>query len=169
MTIRLIQAIVNKLKSTHSMTSIAQDCNLSTPTISRVFKYIQYTNTSMPKVLSIDEFKWNAGRKFQGIITDPKNRTVLDILEGREQYILSDYFKRFTDRDKVKYFVMDMYCPYKEIAETYFKNATIVIDKHNFIRQATWVLPDRLLLAITVRAFDRVRKQEQKKFYTKRR
>ncbi|PKM58493.1 MAG: hypothetical protein CVU98_00845 [Firmicutes bacterium HGW-Firmicutes-3] len=42
------------------------------------------------------------------------------------------------------------------MAETYFKNATIVIDKYHWIRQI-------------IRAFDRVRKQKQKKFYKTRR
>jgi transposase len=46
---------------------------------------------------------------------------------------------------------MDMWKPYKEVAETFFKNATIVIDKYHFIRQVIW-------------AFERVRKSEQKKF-----
>lgn len=155
MTTRLIQCIVKRMKSTHSMSSIAKECNLSIPTVFRIFRYVNYINTSMPEVLSIDEFKGNAGRKFQGIITDPKKRKVLDILEGREQHILTNYFKNYSDRHKVKYFIMDMYRPYKEIAETYFKNAIIVIDKYHFIRQVTW-------------AFDRVRTQEQKKFYTTR-
>lgn len=156
MTTRLIKYIINQMKSTHSMTSIAAHCNLSIPTIFRVFKYIDYTNTKMPEVLSIDEFKGNAGRKYQCIITDPKNKNVLDILEGREQHILTSYFRNFKDRNNVKYFVMDMWKPYKDIAETFFKNATIVIDKYHFVRQVTW-------------AFDRVRKQEQKKFHPSRR
>lgn len=156
MTSRLIAYVIKKMKSTHSMTSIAKECNITIPTIFRIFKYIDYKCSYMPTVLSIDEFKGNAGRKFQGIITDPKNKKVLDILEGREYHVLSSYFRQFPDRNNVQYFVMDMYRPYKEIAETFFKNATIVIDKYHFIRQVTW-------------AFDRVRKAEQKKFYTSRR
>ena len=156
MTTRLLQHIIRQMKSTHSMTSIAQHCNLSIPTIFRMFRFVEYKPTKLPEVLAIDEFKGNAGRKYQGILTDPKNHIVLDILEGREQHILIDYFKPFKERNQVKYFVMDMWTPYKEIAETYFKNAKIVIDKYHFIRQVTW-------------AFERVRKQEQKKFYKTRR
>ncbi|MDA3844992.1 MAG: ISL3 family transposase, partial [Vallitaleaceae bacterium] len=143
-------------RTTHSMSSIARECNLSVPTIFRLFKYISYTNTHMPEVLSIDEFKGNAGRKFQCILTDPKSRKVLDILEGREHYILSDYFRQYNDRNNVKYFVMDMWKPYKDIAETYFKNATIMIDKYHFIRQITW-------------AFDRIRRDLQKELHPHRR
>jgi transposase len=156
MTTRLIQFIIKKMHATHSMTSIARECNISITTIFRVFKYISYTNSYMPEVLSIDEFKGNAGRKFQCILTDPKSHKVLDILEGREKHILSAYFSTFKDRANVKYFVMDMWKPYKDIAETYFKNATIVIDKYHFIRQITW-------------AFDRIRRDLQKELHPHRR
>lgn len=157
MTRRLINYIITQMQSTHSMTSIAHHCNLSVPTVFRIFNYVRYVNTSLPRVLSIDEFKGNAGnKKYQCILTDPKRKKVLDILEGREHHILSDYFRQYKDRKNVEYFVMDMWQPYKDIAETYFKNATIVIDKYHFIRQVLW-------------AFDRVRKDEQKKFYTSRR
>lgn len=157
MTSRLAKYIISQMNSTHSMTSIAKHCNVSVFTVARVFKYINYSNTYLPKVLSIDEFKGNAGRgKYQCIITDPKNKRVLDILEGREQHVLSEYFRKYKDRNNVKYFVMDMWKPYKDIAETYFKNATIVIDKYHFIRQVIW-------------AFEKVRKDEQKKYASTRR
>ena len=157
MTSRLVESIIAEMKSTHSMSSIAARANVSAPTVCRVFNYINYTNTKLPKVLSIDEFKGNTtAGKYQCILTDPPHKKVLDILKTRELVELSDYFRRFTDRKNVEYFVMDMWKPYKDIAETYFKNATIVIDKYHFIRHALW-------------AFERVRKIEQKRFSKDRR
>jgi len=156
MSLRLVKYIVHQMRNCHSIKSIATECNVTTNTVFRVFKYINYPKAKLPKVLSIDEFKGNAGKKYQCILTDPKNKKVLDILEGREERVLSEYFRSFKDRDRVKYFVMDMWKPYKQIAETYFKDATIVIDKYHFIRQVIW-------------AFDRVRKEEQKKFLDSRR
>jgi len=157
MTSHLVQFIINEMQSTHSMTSIANRANVSVPTVCRVFKYVSYSNLNLPIVLSIDEFKGNTeAGKYQCIITDPQHKNVLDILKTRELAVLSDYFKRFKDRKCVRYFVMDMWKPYKDIAETYFKNATIVIDKYHFIRQVLW-------------AFEKVRKLEQKKFSKGRR
>lgn len=157
MTIRLISSIINELKSTHSLKSVAKRANVSIPTVCRVFKYVSYNLTKLPKVLSIDEFKGNTeAGKYQCIITDPHNRKVLDILKSRDSNSLIDYFKQFDNRKEVKYFVMDMWKPYKDIAETFFKNATIVIDKYHFIRQVLW-------------AFERVRVVEQKKFIKERR
>jgi transposase len=129
MTKRLISSIINEMKSTHSLKSVAQRANVSTPTVCRVFKYISYSLTKLPKVLSIDEFKGNTEEgKYQCIITDPQNRKVLDILKSRESNSLIDYFKQFDNRKDVKYFVMNMWKLYKDIAEIFFKNATIVID-----------------------------------------
>lgn len=157
MTSRLVSYIVTKMRNVYSMSSIAKECNISVSTVTRVFNYVNYSSKNLPSVLSIDEFKGNAGNhKYQCILADPKNKRVLDILKGREMHILTDYFKQFKDRKNVKYFVMDMWKPYKDIAETYFKNATIVIDKYHFIRQVIW-------------AFENVRKSEQKKFATVRR
>lgn len=157
MTSRLVQFIINEMQSTHSMASVANRANVSVPTVCRVFKYISYSNLKLPCVLSIDEFKGNTNAgKYQCIITDPQHKNVLDILPNRELAYLSDYFKSFKDRKCVKYFVMDMWKPYKDIAETYFKKATIVIDKYHFIRQVLW-------------AFEKVRKAEQKKFSKGRR
>ena len=60
------------------------------------------------------------------------------------------------DRSNVKYFVSDMYKPYAEIAQAYFPNATYVIDKYHWVRQAIW-------------AFEAVRKEIQKRFSKKHR
>ncbi len=154
---RLIRYIINEMRSVQDMTGIATRCNVSTPTIMRTFKHISYSLNKLPRVLSIDEFKGNTGlRKYQCILTDPDNKKVLDILPGREKHLLSSYFRTFPNRNEVEFFVMDMWKPYLEIAKTYFKNATIVIDKYHFIRQVLW-------------AFERVRKSVQKDFLRIRR
>ncbi|MGN1195207.1 MAG: ISL3 family transposase, partial [Acutalibacteraceae bacterium] len=70
--------------------------------------------------------------------------------------ILTDYFKAFPkeERDKVKYFVSDMWKSYSNAADTWFKNATQIVDKYHWIRQVIW-------------AFERIRKEEQKKLDSK--
>ena len=46
-----------------------------------------------------------AGEKFQCIIADAKNHKVLDILPNRKKENLIAYFRTFSTRDSVKYFV----------------------------------------------------------------
>ena len=97
----------------------------------------------LPQALSIDEFKGNASTgKYQCILVDPKKRRILDILPDRTQSHLADYWRNIPrkERLKVKFFVCDMWRPYTELAQTFFPNATIIVDKYHFIRQVTWAI-----------------------------
>ncbi|MEA5153078.1 MAG: transposase, partial [Oscillospiraceae bacterium] len=124
--------------------------NISVTTAIRYFSMVNYSCKVLPEVLSIDEFKCNAGgEKYQSIITDAKNRKVIDILPNRKKSDLIRYFKQFDNRKNVKYVVMDMNPHFREVAQICFPNATIVIDRYHVTRQAIW-------------AMERVRKAEQK-------
>ena len=141
-TTRLAFFSVSLLNSRQSVRSAA---DLSGVSVSFVFRRLKDLNFPKPKVLpqvlSIDEFKGNAGgQKFQAIITDPKKHKVIDILPSRTQATLSNYFSTFKNRKDVRFFVMDMNRAYLEIAKTYFPKATIVIDKFHVVRYVTWAL-----------------------------
>ena len=153
MTNRLSAFVINKLTDERSFTSVSKEVNLSVTTVIRIFDKVSYPKAKLPTVLSIDEFKGNTwGEKYQCILTDPVNKRVLDILPERYDSYLSSYFKQFSkaDRDKVEYFVSDMWKTYSKASDTWFVNATQIVDKYHWIRQAIW-------------AFERIRKEEQKK------
>lgn len=133
------------------MKHIAKHANLSTTTVSNRFDLLSYKPKNLPSVLSIDEFKGDTdNERYQCILVDAEHHSVLDILPNRDMNTLTEYFKKLQNRDKVRIFVMDMWKPYKTIAQTYFKNALIVIDKYHYIRQNLW-------------AFEAIRKREQKR------
>lgn len=151
---RLSAYIIDKLRCEVSFTRVAKEVNLSVSTVIRIFDFVSYSPQNLPVALSIDEFKGNTNReKYQCILTDPVNKIVLDILPKRYEYYLTQYFNSFdkADREKVMYFVSDMWKPYANISSVWFKNATQIVDKYHWIRQVIW-------------AFEAVRKQEQKKF-----
>lgn len=151
MTNRLVGYIINRLSDVHSFTSVSKEVNLSVSTIIRIFDFVGTPKVIMPAVLSIDEFKGNTGgEKYQCIITDPVNKRILDILPMRYKHYIFDYFKRF-DRTNTTHFVSDMWETYRDLSNTYFKNAKFIVDKYHFVRQVIW-------------AFEAVRKEEQKKF-----
>ena len=154
-TLRLINEIFKKAESERSFTSIAEEVNLSVSTVIRFFDMLAYdTPQELPRALSIDEFKGNTGKeKYQVIITNPDDGTVLDILPDRKQSHLISYIKQWEreDRNKVKFFVSDMWKPYAELSEAYFKQAIQLVDKYHYVRQVIW-------------AFERVRKKIQKKY-----
>lgn len=154
LTNRMTAWIISQLKSSYSFKNIAQSCGLSQYTIMRRFDMLSFKNKKLPDILSIDEFKGNTGcNKYQVILTDPKTHKVIDILPKRTKYCLSSYFRQYSksERDKVKYFVCDMYKPYKSICETYFKKAVLITDKYHWIRESVWAL-------------ENVRKRIQKQF-----
>lgn len=154
MTNRLTAYIIEQLRNTDSFTKVSRETGKSVSTVIRIFDLVSFGKPELSKVVSIDEFKGNTNKnKYQVIITDPETHRVLDILPKRTKYELITYFKQY-DQEKradVKYFVSDMYKPYREISETYFKNATIITDKYHWIRQAVW-------------SVERVRKRIQKSF-----
>ena len=154
MTSRLSAYIIERLRGTDSFTNIANEVGKSVPTVTRTFDCVSFSTPQLPEVLSIDEFKGNTNKeKYQVILTDPVNQKVLDILPARTSYELTRYFRKYErlDRQNVKYFVSDMYKPYKQLSTVWFTKATIIVDKYHWIRQTMWAL-------------DNVRKRVQKKF-----
>ena len=156
MTRRLYQSIIREMRKNYSMKSVAQQHDVSPNTVSRIFDIVNYSLNKMPSVLSIDEFKGNAGReKYQCILADPQRKKVLDILRSREKSCLIDYFLSFKDRKRVKFLIMDMWKPYKDLSWL-FPDATVIVDKFHYTRQVYWAL-------------DRVRKRVQKLFVDQKR
>ena len=151
----MIMTVLEMLKGAESFTEIAQRMNLTRPTVARLFKLLNREKPKeLPEVLGIDEFRGNAnGEKFQVILTDLKEHKVLDILPKRSENYLLRYFMSFPkeQRQKVQYFVSDMYTPYVEVAKTCFPNAIHIVDRYHWIRQLLW-------------AFENIRKREQKRF-----
>lgn len=154
MTNRLSAYIIEQLRNSDSFTKVAKQVGKSISTVIRVFDIVSFGKLKLPEVLSIDEFKGNTNReKYQVILTNPQTHQVLDILPSRTKYELTKYFNKYPkeERLKVKYFVSDMYKPYKELSEVWFKKATIITDKYHWIRQTMW-------------SIDNVRKRIQKQF-----
>lgn len=159
MTGRMRQFIISRFAQVRSAQSIAEECSCSLTTAIRLFNSVSHPLPNLPQVLSIDEFKGNAGgHKFQCILTNPKKRTLLDIIENRSLESLCTYFSQFNQSQKnnVKYIVMDMSGEFRSMARTVFPKAKIVADKFHVCRLVTW-------------AFERTRIKAQKEFGADRR
>lgn len=133
-----------------SCTDIADDLGVSVSTVFRWLPLIDRVRpSSLPRVLSIDEFRGNTEYgKFQCILTDPVNKKILDILPTRHESRIYDYLRSFPNRNDVGFFVMDMNREYLRIAQALFPNAKIIIDRFHVSRYCTW-------------AFENVRKRVQ--------
>lgn len=150
MTNRKNARIIEDFRDTVSASYIARKHDISVSTALRYFNLVDYSCKELPEVLSIDEFKGNAnGEKYQTILTDAKNRKIMDILPNRKKSELIRYFRKFKNRKDVKYFVMDMNPHFRAAAEICFPEAAIVIDRYHVTRQVIWAL-------------ERVRRETQK-------
>lgn len=159
MTARMQQYIISRFAQSRSAKSIASECNCSLTTALRMFDQVAFPRPNLPPVLSIDEFKGNAGgHKFQCILTNPKKKCLLDILESRNLESLCAYFNQFEKGQKntVEHIVMDMSGEFRSMARRVFPKAKIVADKFHVCRQVTW-------------AFERTRIKAQKEFGPERR
>lgn len=142
-TARLTAYIAAALHESSSIKSVAAQSGVSSATVNRILDTICYTRPHLGEAISIDEFKGNADRqKFQCILTDPRKHRVLDILPDRNSTHLTAYFRSIPrdERLRVKYFSCDMCKPYVELANAFFPNATVVIDRYHFVRQVFWAL-----------------------------
>ena len=150
-TTRLVAEIMFAFKKVISAKEIGCRYNVSAVTAMRYFNLFNSKLTALPEVVSLDEFKGNSGgQKYNSIVVDPKNKTVLDILPNRFESDLVKYFSQFSNKNNVKYFICDMNTHFRQVANTCFPQATIVADKYHVIRQVYW-------------AMERVRKNEQNK------
>ena len=134
--------MINDYRHEHSTKRIAEMNHLSPGIATRIFDRISYPKPKLPKVLSIDEFKGNAGRKFQCILTDPVAHQVLDILPTKKSEDIRAYFGNYSinERRKVKYLVMDMSQQFRDIILSCFPEAQIVTDKFHVCRYGIWAM-----------------------------
>lgn len=156
---RLSAFIIEKLKDKLSMKDIAKLSNVSVTTVSKLLPYLSVNTSYLPEVLCIDEFKGNVGNfKYQVSLMDGKTGKPIDIIECRHKVNLFNYFNKFSldERKKVKYIIMDLWQPYKDLAKTYFPNAKIVADRFHYVRYI-------------VQAVDTVRKKVQNTITTEER
>ena len=136
---RLIGYIIDQLRNNISASYIAKNINIDNGFISKLLPYLAVTNTHLPRVLCIDEFKGNSGNyKYQVALLDGETHELIDILECRHKHFLCDYFKKFPKEqlDNVKYLVTDLWESYKDIGITYFRKAKIVADHFHWARYA---------------------------------
>ena len=149
---RVYASVLNALREKISFKDVGKRFGISTASVFRIFEYVAVTPpASLPVVLGIDEFKGNTnGEKYQAILTNIKERKVIDILPNRYKTDLISYFLRFprAEREKVRVLVMDMWEDYRSLSWL-FPNAKIVADRYHWVRQIHWAL-------------DKVRKKVQK-------
>ena len=136
---RLVYYVIEQLKNNIAASTISKNVNIDAGFISKMLPYLSLTNTTLPRVLCIDEFKGNSGKyKYQVTLLDGETHKIVDVLECRHKHFLCSYFKKFPKEqlDNVEYLVTDLWESYKDIGITYFRKAKIVADHFHWARYA---------------------------------
>jgi transposase len=89
------------------------------------------------EIIGFDEISMHKGHKdFILIITDISNKRVLDVLPDRKKETLEAYLKTWTkERLKgIKAVAIDLWGPYRSVAEEFFPQADIVADRFHVMQ-----------------------------------
>lgn len=158
MTQEVIAKILQEHGSLLTSTDIARRYNISVPTVQRLFTSISPASSHLSSSISIDEFKGNAGAKFQVVINDLDNYICLNIIEDRSPDILYAKLLEYplAERLKVKHVSIDLSSAFKKMVKECFPNAKIAADKFHTVRMAN-------------DALNTIRKQVQSKLPTDQR
>lgn len=122
-----------------TFTSVAEDVGLTEKTIRNIFKehVVNLAKTvvfATPEWLGIDELYLL--KKPRCIITNVKERTVIDLLINRNKPVVVSYLKSMTDRQDIQLVTMDMWQPYRDAVAQVIPHAQIIVDKYHIVRMA---------------------------------
>ena len=137
----LIQKIIDLLKnSSLTFTDVARLLDVSVNTVIRVFdKYCHLPVYSLPEVLCMDEVYTKVSdfdSKYSCILYDFYKGSIIDVLPSRKKNYLHMYFQKKSKKElnQVKFVCIDMYKPYKQISQAYFKKVLICVDSFHVIK-----------------------------------
>ena len=142
----LIKHILSELRKPNvTYTSLAKDVNVSPSFVINVFDtHVRIPRNPLPKILCMDEIHTRVSSydsSFACVLLDWSTNQIVDILPSRRKGFLSSYFTKYHHEcDSVKYLSIDMWLPYKEIAQLYFKNCIICVDSFHVIEHIMKVL-----------------------------
>ncbi|GHM60823.1 ISL3 family transposase [Bifidobacterium longum subsp. longum] len=119
---------------------VAEDYMLTHVTVKNVFEdfihdYDRKLRFKTPAFLGIDEIKIKKIGEVT-VITDLEHRTLYDMLKGRNQKILTEYFMNMPDREKVLWVCSDMYRPFQKSIGKAMPNARWAIDHFHVVMKA---------------------------------
>jgi len=142
MTRRLVEHIERESLN-HTFTDVAETCGVDERTVRLIFEdYKQrlekvYTFAT-PAVLGIDELHLVGHPRC--ILTNVEQRTIIDLLDKRDQKTVQTYLSNLKDGHKIEVVTMDMWRPYRLAVHAALPNAVVVVDKFHIVRMANIAL-----------------------------
>lgn len=135
--------IVNAFKDyKRTAADIARQFNISDHHALNVFdRYVQLKRMPLPEILCVDEVHMDMDNncKYVLVLQNFKTGETVDLVESRRKNTTEDYFLNIpkSERDAVKYLISDMYNPYINYCDKYFKNAVSIVDSFHVMQ---WII-----------------------------
>ena len=126
--------------------NVAREFMLSNVTVAKLFEdFVKEMNDTLrfqtPTFLGIDEIKIKKIGEVT-VITDLEHRTLFDMLNGRNQTALTQYFMTMPGREAVQWVCTDMYRPFQRSIQEAMPNAKWVIDHFHVVMKANEAVTD---------------------------
>ena len=86
-----------------------------------------------PEVLAIDEKSYGHGQKYLTVLVDHDNDKVVEVVPDRTEEEVKKLLLHYSEeeRKKVESITMDMWKPFKNMAEQYLENVLIIHDRYH--------------------------------------
>lgn len=138
---KMIFRIMELLKSPKmTFKAVSELTGVPVQTVTRVFDHHTHiSRVPFPEAICIDEVYTKVNdfknSKYSCIFYDFYNQKILDVTPCRRKHFLANYLTKIpkSERDNVRYVCIDMYLPYKDIINLYFKKAIICVDSFHVV------------------------------------
>lgn len=139
----VIIKVMEILKSPHmTFKEAARLTGISESSVVRIFdEHCHIPRCTFPEAVCIDEVYAPNSTYHESdyvcVFYDFMRHTIIDVLPSRTKNYLHHYFQNLQGTDElnnVKYVVMDMHYPYKQIAQLYMKKAAICADSFHVVK-----------------------------------
>ncbi len=122
-------------------TTIAANHNTSVTMVENYLdSFVVLPKPTLPTNMGIDEIRSDMAKrrdaKYIGVIIDNDTYNLVEILPSRNKIDIANFFSSYTkeERDKVQFITTDMWKPYKEVAQRYFKSVKVGCDPFHVIK-----------------------------------
>ena len=123
-----------------SRSRVAQREAISGATVERHFQHFltrflcELNGRHCPQILGIDEHFFSRRHGYATTLCDLKNHSVYDVVLGRSEAALEEYFQRLPGKERVRIVCMDLASCYRALVRRHFPNALIVADRFHVVR-----------------------------------
>lgn len=92
----------------------------------------------LPEWLGMDETM--IAKELRCVLTDVKGRRVIDMLPARDKGTVAAWLRQFPDLRGVQGLAIDMWRPYKDVAQQMMPGLPVVVDKFHVVRMASYCM-----------------------------